>query len=107
MEFIPLQQIASTYQELIQAREQVKAQINEVEGINDFLRGVQQPYVTATAAGATNQASSSRMSIQQQQVADYIQRLLRLKAHLICKFYKPANIVAAAGTLAQADQQYT
>lgn len=106
IEFAPLDEIASTYQKLVQARDMVKAQIYEIEGISDFLRGVQTPYVTATSAGATAQASNTRLSVMQLEVADYIQRLLRLKAHLICKFYKPEIILARIGSMPAADQQF-
>ena len=37
-------------------------------------------------------------------VAEYIAALLRLKAHVITKFYKPETILERAGTLAQSDQ---
>lgn len=106
MEFVPLQEIADTYMKLVQARDMVKSQIMEIEGISDFLRGVQQPYVTAAASQATSAASSTRLSVMQQEVADYVQRLLRLKAHLICKFYTPKTIMGRVGTLSQADMQF-
>lgn len=106
IEFAPLDEIASTYQKLVQARDMVKQQIYEIEGISDFLRGVQQPYITAAAATATSAASSTRLSVMQMEVANYIQRLLRLKAHLICKFYKPEIILARIGQMPQSDQQF-
>lgn len=106
IEFVPLQEIADAYMKLVQARDMVKAQIYEIEGISDFLRGIQQPYVTGTAAQATNAQGSTRLSVMQMEVADYIQRLLRLKAHLICKFYKPETIMQRAGSMPDADMQF-
>lgn len=106
IEFIPLNDIAATYSTLISAREQVKAQIYEIEGISDMMRGAATPYVSATATSASSSLSSSRLDVQRQEVADYIARVLRLKAHLIAKFYKPEFILKRAGVLAQADQQY-
>ena len=106
IEFVPLEEIANSYQKLVQARDMVKAQIYEIEGISDFLRGVQQPYVNGAAAQATNAQGSSRLSVMQMEVADYIQRLLRLKAHLICKFYKPETLLLRAGNCPDADKQY-
>lgn len=103
IEFAPLDELATAYQKLVAARDMVKAQIMEVEGISDFLRGVQQPYVTAAAANATGQASTGRLSVMQLEVADYIQRLLRLKAHLICKFYTPQTLMQRAGAMSEAD----
>jgi len=104
MEFAPLDEIANTYQKLIQARDLVKQQIYEIEGIADFMRGVTNPYVTAAATQAAGAAGTSRLSVMQHEVADYIQRLLRLKAHLICKFYTPSSILERVGQLNSADQ---
>lgn len=106
MEFVPLDETAATYQKLIQARDVVKQQIYEIEGISDILRGAATPYESAAATNAKSSYSSSRLSVMQHQVADYIARLLRLKAHLICKFYKPETILARAGQGSQADQQF-
>ncbi len=106
MQFVPLQETAQVYSQLVQARDMVKQQIMEIEGISDFQRGVAQPYVTAAASQATSQASSGRVMVAQMEVAGYIQRLLRLKAHLICKFYTPQTIMSRIGQLSQADMQY-
>lgn len=105
LEFAPLDEIASTYQKLSMARDVVKNQIYEVEGISDILRGAATPYETATATNAKAGYSASRINIMQRDVAEYIQRLLRLKAHLICRFYKAETIMSRAGMPAAADQQ--
>lgn len=106
IEFAPLDEIAATYGKLIQARESVKQQIFEMEGISDILRGASMPYETASATAAKGAASSSRMGVSQHLAADYIARLLRLKSHLIMKFYSPETIMARVGELQKADQQY-
>ena len=104
MEFAPLEMQVMAYRELLGAREQIKQQIYEIEGISDILRGAATPYETATATQAKTAFSSTRISVMQRQVAEYIAALLRLKAHVITKFYKPETILERAGTLAQSDQ---
>ncbi len=106
MEFTPLDEIAGTYNKLIQAREAVKAQIYEVEGISDLMRGAPTPYESASATTMKGKLSSSRMAVAQREVASYVEGLLRLKAHLICRFYTPQIILQRAGQLPQADTQY-
>src|SRR3990167_1002325 len=105
IEFTPLDEIAGTYQKLLMARDVVKNQIYEIEGISDILRGASTPYETAAAVNQKSAYSSTRISVMQHDVADYVQRLLRLKAHLICKFYKPEFILSRAGMPPVADQQ--
>lgn len=105
IEFAPLAEIVQAYQTTIQCRETVKAQINEIEGIGDALRGVSDRYVSAAATNEASQLGTTRISIAQREVADYIARLLKLKAHLMCKFYAPTTLVTRAGQLAEADLQ--
>jgi hypothetical protein len=45
------------------------------------------------------------LAVAQKEVARYVSHLLQLKAHLICKFYKPQTIVDRAGLPMQADMQ--
>lgn len=104
MQFTPLEPVAAAYSQLLSARAQVKDQINEIEGISDIQRGVTDRYVSATATQAAGQYGTTRIGISQKQVAKYIESLLRLKAHLICRFYEPRFIVERAGQLPQADQ---
>ncbi|MEF8758309.1 MAG: hypothetical protein V5B36_00855 [Candidatus Accumulibacter sp. UW25] len=106
IEFVPLDEIAATYSKLITARDLVKQQIFEIEGISDILRGVAMPYETASATAAKGAASSSRLGVAQHDAADYISRLIRLKGHSICKFYTPNTMLARAGQFNEADQQY-
>lgn len=106
IEFAPLQEIADTYQKSLMAQEKLKQQIWEIEAIPDFIRGETQAYDSAAATQQKGQFGTSRLGTYQREVALYAQSLIRLKSHLICKFYKPEIILARAGTLSQADQQY-
>lgn len=106
IEFVPLDEIAATYQKLSMARDVVKNQIYEIEGISDILRGAATPYETAAATSTKAAYASSRIGIAQHDVARYIERLLSLKAHMICRFYTPQTILARCGMPPPADQQY-
>jgi len=106
MEFAPLTEVVAAYTQTIAAREAVKAQIYEIEGISDILRGASTRYETAAATNAKGSYSATRLAVMQNEVADYAQRLLRLKAHLICKFYSPQFFMKRAGMVAAPDQQY-
>lgn len=106
VEFFDNTPIVNEYAILIAARDKVKEQIYEIEGIADIMRGASQPYDTATATSAKASLGSTRLSVMMKEVADYVARLLRLKAHMICKFYTPERITERAGTVAQPDQKY-
>jgi len=106
IEFTPLEEVASAYAQLLQAREQVKQQIYEVEGIADIMRGAIAQGESTVATQSKVAFGTSRLSQMQMEVAQYVEALLRLKAHLICKFYKPQTILNRVGTLPQADQPF-
>jgi len=106
IQFAPLEQIANTMAAASQQIANVKAQIYEVEGISDIMRGQASPYETATATQAKTQLSSGRFGARQAAVAEYAAKLLRLKAHLMCKFHDPDLMAKRAMPLEPADQQF-
>ncbi|OFJ48104.1 hypothetical protein BA896_003045 [Janthinobacterium lividum] len=106
IQFAPLDQIANTSAIATQQIERIKAQIYEVEGISDIMRGQATPYETATATTAKSQQSFGRFADRQADVANYAAKLLRLKAHLMCKFHDPNLMVKRAMPLSPADQQF-
>lgn len=106
IEFAPLEEIADTYQKCLAAQEKLKQQIWEIEAIPDFVRGETQRYDSAAATQQKGQFGTSRLGTYQREVAKYAEALVRLKAHLICKFYKPEIIAQRAGTMPRIDQQY-
>jgi len=106
MQFAPLEPIANAFNIASGQLERIKGQIYEVEGISDIMRGQAMPYETATATTAKSQQSFGRFASRQQDVAKYIEALLRLKAHMICKFHQPELIAKRAMPLNPADQQF-
>lgn len=106
IQFAPIEQIANTMAAASAQIANVKNQIYEVEGISDIMRGHATPYETATATQAKSQVSSGRFSSRQAAVAEYVAKLLRLKAHLMCKFHDPGLMVKRAMPLAHEDQQF-
>lgn len=106
IQFTPLDDITKAYASAAQQLEVIKAQIYEVEGISDIMRGAATPYETATATNAKSSQSFGRIAVQQMQVGAYAEALLRLKAHAMCHFYTPETLLARAGQLPQADMPF-
>jgi hypothetical protein len=103
IKFAPLGDIVGAYQQTMAAIEGVKAQIYEVEGINDMMRSEAMPYESAQATSTKTQFGMSRLAVMQREVADYIAELLRLKAHLQCRFYEPQTWAKLVGVLPAPD----
>lgn len=106
IQFAPLEPIANAFNVASAQLDRIKGQIYEVEGITDIMRGQAMPYETATATTAKSQQAFGRFTSRQQDVAEYVEALLRLKAHVICKFYQPDLIAKRAMPLNAADQQF-
>lgn len=106
IQFAPLEQVANSFSIASSQLDRIKSQIYEVEGISDIMRGQAMPYETATATTAKSQQAFGRFASRQQDVAKYVEGLLRLKAHVISKFYQPDLIVKRAMPLSAQDQQF-
>jgi len=108
IDIVDLTPIASALLSAYQAMEQVKAQIYEITGLSDIVRGQSEAQETATAQRIKGQYASLRLKTMQYEVSRFAASLMRLKAQVICKFFAPETIIkiSAAEQLAQEDQQY-
>jgi hypothetical protein len=99
--------IAQALKEAYAAFEQIKGQIYELTGISDILRGQTAPSETATAQQIKNSYASLRLKVYQDEVEKFSERLLQLKAQIICSKFDAETIcqMAACDQLSEADQQ--
>ncbi len=71
--FLPMKEIAETLLSLYEAREKVKADLYEITGMPDIIRGADDPRATATAQRIKGQFGSIRL----RDVQDDVQRFVR------------------------------
>lgn len=107
IDLLPLDTLADALLQCYKARTEIKAQIYEITGLSDILRGASVPSETATAQQIKSQFASLRLRSMQEEVALFATDLLRLKAQIICTKFTPHTILmyAAAQQMQQADQQ--
>lgn len=105
---IDLQPIYQALTASYQAMEQQKAQIFEITGLSDIIRGQSAASETATAQQLKGQYASMRLKSMQDDVSMFASELLKIKAQIICKHYQPETIIKIGGAaeLSQNDQQY-
>ncbi len=104
MDFVPLDGIIATIRELT-AREQVlKAQIYEITGISDIVRGYSAPSETATAQQIKGQFAALRLQDQQSEVARFARDLIALTAEIISEHFQPQTIALMSGLAEQAPE---
>lgn len=107
IDLLPLDTLAQALLQCYTAREQIKAQIYEITGISDIIRGQTAASETATAQQIKGQYAGLRLRSMQEDVALFASELLRLKAQIICQHFQPQSILqlAAAQQMSPADQQ--
>jgi hypothetical protein len=104
MDFVPLDGIIATIRELT-AREQVlKAQIYEITGISDIVRGYSAPSETATAQQIKGQFAALRLQEQQSEVARFARDIIAMTAEIISEHFQPQTIALMSGLAEQAPE---
>lgn len=108
IDIVDIQPIAMALKEAYLAMDQVKAQIYDITGISDIIRGQSAANETATAQQIKGQYASLRLRQFQDDVARFASEIMQIQAQIICKQFAPQTIVqiAAADQLPEADQQY-
>lgn len=107
IDLLPLDTIAAALLQCYQARADIKAQIYEITGIADIIRGQSTASETATAQQIKGQYAGLRLRSMQEDVALFATDVLRLKAQVMCQKYQPKTLLeyAAASQMTEVDQQ--
>jgi hypothetical protein len=107
IDLLPLDTLANALMQCYRAREDIKAQIYEITGISDIIRGQTSASETATAQQIKGQYAGLRLRSMQEEVALFATALLRLKAQIICTKFQAQTILAysAADQMSDADKE--
>ena len=107
IDLLPLDTLAAALMQCYGARTEIKAQIYEITGISDIIRGQTAASETATAQQIKGRYAGLRLRSMQEDVALFATDLLRLKTQVICSQFQPETILeyAAAAQMSEADQQ--
>ena len=106
IDILPIDQIAGALIQCYRARDEIKAQIYEITGISDIVRGQTAASETATAQQIKGQYAGLRLRSMQEDVALFASELIRLKAQIICSKFQPQTIMqySAAEQMSDADK---
>jgi len=105
VEWMPIQDVAAVLERLVMLREQVKAQIYEVLGISDIMRGASKASETAAAQQIKAQFGSTRVNEKQQAVSMFVQGALNLKAQIIERHFSPETMATESNVMMTPDAQ--
>ncbi len=93
VDWFPLDQIVLALDKLREVKADAKAELFELTGLSDIMRGETNPRETLGAQQMKSQYSSVRLQFLQGEVAQYIQNVLRIKAEIITKHFQIETII--------------
>jgi len=93
VDWYPLDMVVGALDKLRGAKEAAKVELFELTGISDIMRGQTNARETLGAQEMKSQYSSVRLQYLQGEVAEFIQRVLRIKAEIISKHFLPETII--------------
>jgi hypothetical protein len=85
IDWIPLEQVVATLEQLLKNREDVKGQIYEITGMSDIIRGQSKASETLGAQKIKTQYASMRIQDRQKNVVEYASAVFDLQAQLMRK----------------------
>lgn len=95
--WFPMEQVVKVLISLYEARDKVKADIYEISGISDIIRGASNPHETATAQQIKGQYASLRLDHMQKDVARFACELVQITAEIIAEHFSIDTIKKIAG----------
>lgn len=97
IDWMPVKDIADTWQRLIIHRQQIIASIYELIGISDIQRGASDPRETRGAQQLKANYGARRLIPKQQRFQRFIRDLLRIKAEIMSEHFRPETLSRISG----------
>ena len=100
IDWLPLETIVQALNQLNMARETIKAQIYELTGISDIVRGASKASETLGAQQIKAQFAGVRIENLQAEVSRFAGEVLRIKAEIMVKHFTPELLITKSNIMA-------
>lgn len=104
-ELLPLKEIVDGLTAMYMARDKIKADLYEVSGMPDIIRGANDPRATATAEKIKGQYGSIRLRAVQDEVQRFMRDVIRLMGEVIANFISWPTLSQVCGIKLLSRQQ--
>lgn len=94
---VPMEEIANVLLRLYEARAQVKADLYEITGMSDIIRGQGDASETATAQRIKGQFASLRLQDRQDDVSRFCRDNLHIMAEIVAELFAPESLMQISG----------
>jgi len=106
IDWMPLEAITTTLLQLNHARDTIKAQIYELTGISDIVRGASKASETLGAQEIKAQFAGVRIKRLQDEVSRFAGEILRIKAEMQVKHFEPEFLVQKSNIMATGNDEW-
>lgn len=97
--WVPIKDVAAVMIQLYEAREKVKADLYEITGIADIIRGQSDPRETLGAQQLKGNFATQRLAMRQSEVARFARDVIRIVGEIIAEHWSPQQMVLASSIL--------
>lgn len=105
VEFLPIEMIANVLKGLYEIRDKVKADLDEITGIADIIRGQSDPRETAAAQDQKGKFATMRLSKAQVKVSEFMKELVQIGAEVIAKHFSIDTLKMISGAQLMTNQE--
>jgi hypothetical protein len=106
IDWLPLDVVVEALSQLIQNRDLIKAQIYELTGISDIVRGATKASETLGAQEIKSKFASISIKKRQDEVARFAAEILRIKAEIQVKHFDPEVLVEKSNIIATGKENF-
>jgi hypothetical protein len=105
MSMLETKQIAETLLACYEAREKVKADLDEITGMADIVRGATDPGETASAQKLKASYANQRIGDRQREVQRFVRETIRIMVDIICNHFQIETIKQISGVRLLTNQE--
>ena len=106
IDWLPIDTVLKAIDQLNQARDIIKAQIYEITGISDIVRGASKASETLGAQEIKSKFAGIRIKNLQNEVARFAADILRIKAELQIKHFAPEILIKKSNIMITGNDQF-
>ena len=97
--FLPIKEVGEVLMQLFQARDKIKADLYEITGIADIMRGQADPRETASAIATKGRWGSLRLQQRQVEVARFCRDIIRMMGEILSEHYPDSSLIQTSGIM--------
>lgn len=104
-DLVDITMISNALLQCYEARDRIKADLYEITGLSDIVRGASDPSETATAQQLKSQWGSLRVRDRQSEIQRFVRDIMRLKAEIIAEKFDQKTLAEMSGMQLMTAQQ--